>query len=532
MTKYIFVTGGVLSGLGKGITAASIGLLLKNAGYRVTAIKIDPYLNVDAGTMNPYAHGEVFVTDDGGETDLDIGHYERFLGINLSRKNNITSGQIYFSVISKERKGEYLGQCVQIIPHVTNEVKQRIREIARDYSADIVIVEIGGTVGDIEGLPFLEAARQFRFEEGVENTLYVHVALAPVLPNGELKTKPIQHSIQELRRIGIQPDMVIVRSSKVLDSDAKYKIALYGNIPIEAVFSNPDVDIVYKVPLLLHSQKLTKYILNKLNLEYREPDLSGWIELIKNYEEALKTVKIAMVGKYTKVKDSYLSITEAIKHSAAWNRVKPVFVWIEATDIEENESVLNKLEEVDGAVILPGFGKRGTEGKIKAIKFLRENNKAILGICFGMQLMVIEIARNVAGLYNANSSELDPNTSHPIIDLLPEQKNVEMYGGTLRVGARKIFIKPGTLAWKVYGKNEVLERHRHRYGFNDKYREIMERAGMVFSGLSEEGYVEVIELKDYKRFYLGLQAHPEFSSKPLEPSPVFMSFIKDVLEGI
>lgn len=526
MVKYVFITGGVLSGLGKGITAASVAYLLKQMGLNVTAVKIDPYLNVDAGTMNPYMHGEVFVTEDGGETDLDIGHYERFLSQNLSRKNNITSGQIFHSVIEKERKGEYLGQCVQIIPHVTNEIKSRIRDVAREQGADVVVVEIGGTVGDIEGLPFLEAARQMRFEEGVKNTFYVHVALAPVLASGELKTKPIQHSVQELRRIGIQPDSIVVRSSRSLDDEARYKIALYSNVDPIAVFDNPDVDIVYKVPILLHAQGLTRYLAEKLGLEYREPELSPLKEFIEKLENATKIVRVALVGKYTKVKDSYISIVESLRHAAAHLGVKIELGWFESSEIEKTPGLANEVLNYDGVLVLPGFGKRGAEGKILAIRVARENNKPLLGICFGMQLMVVEYARNVAGLENANSTELDPATPHPVIDLLPGQREVDKYGASMRLGSKKIIIEPGTLAWRIYGVREVYERHRHRYGVNEKYLDTLEKAGLRASGLSEEGYVEIIEPVSHDAFYLGTQAHPEFKSRPLSPSPVYLTFLE------
>ncbi|ADV64539.1 CTP synthase [Desulfurococcus mucosus] len=526
MVKYVFVTGGVLSGLGKGVVAASTGLLLKSLGYRVTAVKVDPYLNVDAGTMNPYMHGEVFVTEDGGETDLDIGHYERFLGVELSRRNNITSGQIYHEVISKERRGEYLGQCVQIIPHVTNEIKERIRETAREQGADVVIVEIGGTVGDIEGLPFLEAARQMRFEEGSSNTLFLHVALAPVLASGEVKTKPVQHSIQELRRIGIQPDAVVVRSSRTLDEEARYKVALFGNIPVEAVFSNPDIDLIYRVPLILHREGLTRYVASRLGLEYREPDLSAWESLVEKYSKASRRVKVAMVGKYTRVRDSYISIVEALRHAGIWSDVRVELQWFEATEIEADKSLTSRVLEADGIIVLPGFGRRGSEGKIHVIKAAREAGKPLLGICFGMQLMTVEAARNLAGLENANSTELDPATPHPVIDLLPEQRGIGQLGGTLRLGARKIIIEPGSLAWSIYGTREVYERHRHRYGLNPKYIDILEKAGLRVTGWSEEGHAEIIELKEGKVFYYGTQAHPEFKSKPLKPSPVYKRFIE------
>lgn len=530
MTKYVFITGGVLSGLGKGVVAASTGMLLRRCGYNVTIIKIDPYFNVDAGTMNPYAHGEVFVTEDGGETDMDIGHYERFLGCNLSKKNNITSGQVYLNVILKERRGDYLGQCVQVIPHVVNEIKNQIREVARDYGAEVALVEIGGTVGDIESLPFLEAARQMRFDEGVNNVFYIHVALAPVLPSGEIKTKPVQHSVQELRRIGIIPDVIVVRSSRWLDEEARYKISLYSNVPPRAVYSNPDTPNPYKLPIILHEQEYTKYILEKLNLEYREPDLSDWIEFVNRLDDPVKTIKIAMIGKYTKIRDSYISIIEALKHASAWNRVKVDLVWFEATDVEHNSGNLKILDSVDGAIILPGFGVRGAEGKIQAIRYLRENEKPVLGICFGMQLMIVEFARNVIGLSGANTTEIDPDTPHPVINLLPEQKSIKELGGTLRLGAKKIIIKPGTLAWRVYSASEVYERHRHRYGVNEKYIDVLEENGIVISGISEEGFAEIVEYDSNERFYFGIQAHPEFKSKPLAPSPVYMYFVRYIAE--
>jgi CTP synthase len=531
LTKYVFVTGGVLSGLGKGIITASIGLLVKSAGYTVTVIKIDPYLNVDAGTMSPYAHGEVFVTDDGGETDMDIGHYERFLHVNLSKRNNITSGQIYYSVIMKERRGEYLGQCVQIIPHVVSEIKQEIRNIARENNSDIVIVEIGGTVGDIEGLPFQEAARQMRFEEGVKSTFYVHVGLAPILPSGELKTKPIQHSVQELRRIGIQPDALIARSMRHLDEEARHKLALHSNIPPHGVFSCPFLETSYEIPLMLNDQGFTKYLLEKLDLDARQPDLSEWALFVEKLKNRSKPVRIAMIGKYTKLRDSYVSIIEALNHASAWNNVKPELTWMESTDIEKNPGLINELSNVDGAIILPGFGRRGAEGKIEAIKYLREEDKPTLGICFGMQLMVVEAARNLVGLKDANSSELDPNTPHPVITLAPEQVNVREMGGTLRLGAKKIIIVPGTLAWRIYGAREVYERHRHRYVVNPKYVDVLETSGIKISGYSEDEHAEIIEYKSSELFYLGLQAHPEFKSRPLKPSPVFHEFIKFISEN-
>ena len=424
--KYIFITGGVLSGLGKGVTTASTALLLQSMGYNVTAIKIDPYVNVDAGTMNPYMHGEVFVTEDGGETDLDLGHYERFLGRNLSKKNNITTGKVYLTVIERERRGDYLGQTVQIIPHITDEIKQEIREVSEEQGSDITIVEIGGTVGDIEGLPFLEAARQMRLEEGVENTLFVHVVLVPILTTTkEQKTKPAQHSIQELRRIGIQPDIIVARCPEPLNEESMRKISLYGNVPKEAVFSNYDVSTIYEVPLILKYQGYHKVVAKRLGLEYREPDLGKWEDFIKKLKNPKYYVRIAMIGKYTKLHDSYLSIVEAIRHAAAYESVKPVLKWIEATDIERGKLLVSEvLNDVDGAIILPGFGERGAEGKIKAIEYLRENNIPTLGICFGLQLMVVEFARNVLGLKDAHSTEIKPDTSHPVVDLLSMQRGV------------------------------------------------------------------------------------------------------------
>jgi len=528
MTKYVFVTGGVLSSVGKGVTTASIALLFKAMGFNVTVIKIDPYLNVDAGTMNPYAHGEVFVTEDGGETDLDVGHYERFLGINLSKKNNITAGQIYYAVIMKERKGEYLGATVQIIPHVTNEIKQRIKDVAKEYDADVVFIEIGGTVGDIEGLPFLEAARQMRLEEGFNNVAFIHVALVPTLKaTGEQKTKPVQHSVQELRRIGIQPDVVVARCEKPLDPEARSKIALFSNVPPEAVISNYDVSNIYEVPVILLNQMMHRILAQRLALEYREPDLSPWLSFLEKLSKGLKPVKIAMIGKYTRLKDSYMSITEAVKHSSAYIGVKPIFKWLESTDIENGYVDLEKeLEDVKGALILPGFGKRGAEGKIKAIKYLREQNIPTLGICFGFQLMVIEIARNVVGLNNANSSELDPSTPHPVIALLPSQMEVNTIGGSMRLGAISIKLRKGSKVYEAYGREIISERHRHRYGVNTKYIDVLESAGFIVSGVSldNESVVEFMELNNHLLF-IGTQSHPEFKSRPLAPSPLFMSFM-------
>jgi CTP synthase len=533
LVKYIFITGGVLSSVGKGVTTASLALLFQSMGYSVTVIKIDPYLNVDAGTMNPYAHGEVFVTEDGGETDLDIGHYERFLNKNLSRKNNITTGQIYYSVIMKERKGEFLGATVQIIPHITNEIKNRIKDVAKEDKVDMVFIEIGGTVGDIEGLPFLEAARQMRLEEGFNNTAFIHVALVPSLKaTGEQKTKPVQHSVQELRRIGIQPDIVVARCEKPLSNEAKAKIALFSNVPSEAVISNYDVNNIYEVPLILYEQKIHIILAERLKLPLFYVKLDQWIEFVNRLNRNSRALEIAMIGKYTKLKDSYISIVEAIKHSSAYLFVKPIFRWIESTDIEDNTVKIDELlNDVQGALILPGFGRRGSEGKIKALKYLRENNIPTLGICFGFQLMVVEIARNVLGLEDAHSSELDANTQHPVIDLLPSQQGLDFIGGSMRLGSKSIKLVKGTIVFDAYGTEYVTERHRHRYGVNNKYLDALEGIGFMVSGISvEDSVVEYMELKHH-RFYVGTQAHPEFKSRPLQPSPIYTYFLKQALNS-
>ena len=529
MAKYVFITGGVLSSVGKGITTASLGLLFKSRGYNVTAIKIDPYINVDAGTMNPYMHGEVYVTEDGGETDLDLGHYERFLDTFLSKKNNITTGQVYLSVIQRERRGEYLGQTVQVIPHITDEIKSRIREVARDTGADLVLVEIGGTVGDIEGLPFLEAIRQMRMEEGASNTLFVHVALVPILSTtGEQKTKPVQHSVQELRRIGIQPDAIIARSQRPLEEEARRKIALYANLPPEAVFSNPDVEHIYEVPLVLERQGIADYILRRLDMEQRRPSLDHWEDFVKKLKEASKPVRIAMVGKYTKLKDSYLSIIEAIKHASAHMGIRPILNWYESTAIERGElNPRTPVEENDAVIVLPGFGSRGAEGKIAVIREVIEAGKPFLGICFGMQLAVVAIARYVAGLEGAHSTEIDPNTPYPVIDLLEEQRHVQQLGGTMRLGSYPIKLIHNTLVYRVYGEREIVyERHRHRYEVNPRYLDKLVAAGMDVSGYSlEGGRVEFIELRGY-RFFVGSQPHPEFRSRPMKPAPLFTGLLE------
>ncbi|ALU11804.1 CTP synthetase [Ignicoccus islandicus DSM 13165] len=527
MTNYVFVTGGVLSSLGKGIVTASTALLFKSMGYSVTAIKIDPYVNVDASTMNPFAHGEVFVTEDGGETDLDLGHYERFLNQNLSKNNNVTTGKIYLSVIEKERRGEYLGQTVQIIPHVTNEIKNRIREVSRDY--DIAVIEIGGTVGDIESLPFLEAAREM-WIENYGKVAFVHVALVPVLKTtGEQKTKPLQHSVQELRRIGIQPHVIIARSEKPLEPEAANKIALYSNVPREAVFSDHDVGLIYEVPLILKEQGYDKYLTKILELPYKNPDLSKWEEFVSKLRNAEEGPPIAMIGKYVKLKDSYISIIEALNHASAYIGIRPKLVWVDSEKVEKGKLNASEIaEEVVGGIVLPGFGARGAEGKIAMIKELRERGKGVLGICFGMQMMAVEVARNLAGLEGAHSEEIDPDAPHLVVKLLEDQRYLKYLGGTLRLGARKVKLVKGTKLWEAYGRDEVYERHRHRYDLNPEYIDKLEAVGLKVSAWDENMVIpEGIELEN--QLFIGVQYHPEYKSRPLEPSPIYYYYLEKLL---
>jgi len=529
--KYIFVTGGVVSSVGKGIVAASVGRILQARGYKVTAIKIDPYLNVDSGTMNPYAHGEVFVTDDGGETDLDIGWYERFLDITLSKRNNITTGQVYLEVITKERRGDYLGKCVQIVPHITDEIKRRIRLVAEGNDVDIAIVEIGGTAGDIEGQPFLEAARQMRLEEGFENTLFIHVALVPILKaTEEFKTKALQHSVNELRRIGIQPDAIVARCEKPIDRATRSKIALFGTLPESAVFCSYDVEYVYEVPLILEEQGMGVFITGRLNLSWRQPKLKEWSDIVASMKNAKEEVRIAVCGKYTKLTDSYVSVREALIHAAAYAGAKAIIDWIDVEEFELNPERVNMLSRYDGVLVPGGFGQRGVEGKINAIKYSRENGIPFLGICFGMQLSVVEYARNVCGLEDANSTEVSANTPHPVIDLLPEQRNLENLGGTMRLGGFEILIKPGTLAHKLYNSSIIRQRHRHRYEVNPAYWDILTRAGMIFSGMSEDGRrVEIVELPNHP-YFIATQYHAEFISRPGKPEAAYLGFIRAALK--
>ena len=524
MGKIIFVTGGVLSSIGKGVTSASIGALLESMGYKITFQKFDPYLNVDPGTMSPYQHGEVYVTEDGAETDLDLGHYERFTNVVLTKDNNITAGKIYYEIIKKERRGDYLGATVQVIPHVTNEIKNAIKKIAK--SVDVAIIEIGGTVGDIEGLPFLEAVRQLAMEIGKPNYLFVHVTFVPYVKSaGELKTKPTQHSVKELRAIGIQPDIIIARSEYDIPEEIRKKIALFTNVKESAVISAPDLEYIYEVPLYLSKQGLDKLITQYLELEYRKPDLKKWERIIKILKEAKKTVRIAIVGKYIALKDAYKSLIEALTHAGIANQAKVEIKWVDAENFKEED-----LKDVDGILVPGGFGERGVEGKIKALKYGRENKIPTLGICLGMQMMAVEFARNVLGLKDAHSTEFDPETSAPVIDILPEQKNIQQLGGTMRLGAYPCIILEGTKAYQIYKKKEIYERHRHRYEFNPAYRERFEEKGFIVSGQSPDGRLaEIIELKNHP-WYIGCQFHPEFKSKPFSPNPIFVDFVKEALK--
>jgi len=531
MVKYIFITGGVLSSVGKGVLTASIGKMLQARGLKATAIKIDPYVNVDAGTMNPYIHGEVYVTDDGGETDLDLGTYERFLNTDLCKHNNITTGQVYQTVIEKERKGDFLGKCVQIIPHVTNEIKKRIRYVAKESSWDVVLTECGGTVGDIEGLPFLEAIRQMRLEEGYENTLYVHVALVPILSvTGEMKTKPLQHSVNELRRIGIQPDTIVARCDKMIDKESAAKIALFGTIPENAVFCSHNAPSIYQVPTILDQQGMGAFICKRLQLEERKPDWSSWAQFVDSVLNPKSEVKIALIGKYVGLVDSYVSMNEALGHAGAACQTKVSIDYIQAETLERDANAVKRLKNYGGIFIPYGFGPRGTEGKINAIRFARENDVPFLGVCLGFQLAVVEFARNACGLENATSTELNPETPHPVIDLMPEQINVENKGATMRLGVHKIVITENTLARQLYGLGTIFERHRHRWEVNPKYWNTLNKNGMVFSAKSEDlRRMEILELPD-RFFFLASQFHGEFKSRPGRPDGEYYGFIKACLD--
>jgi CTP synthase len=528
--KYVFVTGGVVSSLGKGITAASLGRLLKARGLRVQVQKFDPYINVDPGTMSPYQHGEVFVTEDGAETDLDIGHYERFIDENLSRNANHTSGSVWYAVIRKERKGEYLGSTVQVIPHITNEIKERIRRVAAASDADVIISEIGGTVGDIESLPFLEAIRQFRREAGPENVLYVHVTYVPFIDAaGELKTKPTQHSVNELRRIGIHPDVVVCRSRDHLSPDIREKIALFADVDAHAVIANEDVSDVYLVPHALRAEGLDALVCEKLGLPGGDPDLGEWDELVERIGEREGAVEIALVGKYVKLQDAYLSVHEALKHAGIHHGCGVRVRWVDAEGMSLEEAAA-ELERADGVLVPGGFGSRGWEGKIVACRVARERGIPYLGVCLGMHVAISEFARHVCGLDGANSTEMDPETPYPVIDLLPEQKAVEDLGGTMRLGAQAVDLAEGTRAQGAYGDSVVHERHRHRYEVNNRYRPQLVDAGLVVSGTYQAGrLVEIIELPDHP-WFVASQFHPEFKSRPTRPAPIFRDFVGAALE--
>ncbi|GKU23294.1 CTP synthase [Clostridium folliculivorans] len=524
-TKYVFVTGGVVSSLGKGITAASLGRLLKNRGMKVSIQKFDPYLNVDPGTMSPYQHGEVFVTDDGAETDLDLGHYERFIDENLTKNSNVTTGKVYWSVISKERKGEYLGGTVQVVPHITNELKNRVYRVAKEKDIDVVITEIGGTVGDIESLPFLEAIRQIKYEVGRENVCFIHVTLVPYLGKaGELKTKPTQHSVKELTGIGIQPDIIVCRAEKPLSDDIKNKIGLFCNIDGRSVIQNLDAEDLYEVPLMLHNEGLDKLVVEKLSLGCCDIDNTQWSQMVDRIKSLSKVTKIALVGKYVELHDAYISVVEALNHGGLHNDSKVEIEWINAVDVTA-DNVGTLLSGVDGVLVPGGFGDRGIEGKIEAIRWARENKKPFLGICLGMQCAVIEFARNVLGYTGANSSEIDPETSYPVIDLMPEQKDVEDLGGTMRLGLYPCKLEEDSFSKVAYSDSLIYERHRHRYEFNNEFRSSIADAGMRIAGTSPDGrLVEVVEIADHP-WFVAVQYHPELKSRPNRPHPLFKDFI-------
>jgi len=524
-TKYIFVTGGVVSSLGKGITASSLGRLLKSRGIKVGVIKCDPYINVDPGTMSPYQHGEVFVTEDGAETDLDLGHYERFIDINVSRLCNVTTGQIYGAVIAKERRGDYLGGTVQVIPHITNEIKESIHRVAREQQPDVVIVEIGGTVGDIESLPFLEAIRQLKSDLGRDNTMYIHVTLVPFLhAAGEAKTKPTQHSVKELRSIGIQPDAIVCRSERPLSREMEEKLALFCDIDKEAVIQAVDAQSIYEVPLGLEAEGLDDIVIERLNLNCGQADLAEWNDIVAKIKNPQGCIRVALVGKYVELPDAYMSVSESLRHAGIHHNVAIKIDMIYSGELENGKTPEELFKDTDCILIPGGFGDRGIEGKIKAIRYAREKGIPLLGICLGMQLAVVEFARNVVGL-DANSSEFNIDVPHPVIDLLPEQKNISNMGGTMRLGSYRCKVQQGTKAALAYGEEIIDERHRHRFEFNNEYREQLTKAGLVISGLSPDGrLVEIVELQDHP-WFVGCQFHPEFKSRPNRAHPLFRDFI-------
>jgi CTP synthase len=526
LPKYLFVTGGVMSGLGKGIVTSSVAKLLQLSGVEVTCLKIDPYLNFDAGTMNPYTHGEVFVTDDGGETDMDLGNYERFLNRDMTRANNITTGQIYKKVIDDERHGRFLGKSVQIIPHITDEIKRRIRALAEKEEVDVLVVECGGTVGDIESLPFLEAFRQMRIEEGHSKTLFLHVSLAPELSVvGEMKTKPTQHSVQEMRRIGLQPDVVVIRGSRSLPQEAREKISLFTSVPLDGVISDPDVESIYQVPRLLEREGVLKPILRQLGLRSRL-SMRAWNTVADRFIDHQLTVRIAMVGKYANLADSYVSVNQALSQAGAVNGATTRISWIESEEIEKDESKLDLMDAYDGVVLPQGFGGRGVEGKIAAANKARVSEIPFLGLCYGFQLASVSFARHVLGLKGANTTEADPATPHPVIDLLPEQRVVTDLGGTMRLGGHDVFIKKPSRAFELYKTERIRERHRHRYELNQKYMKRFEEKGMKYTAFSDNGRrAEVLELEGHP-FYMATQYHPEYVSRPERPEPIYVAFVE------
>ncbi|MGN0370374.1 MAG: CTP synthase [Butyrivibrio sp.] len=529
--KYVFVTGGVVSGLGKGITAASLGRLLKARGYSVTMQKFDPYINIDPGTMNPIQHGEVFVTDDGAETDLDLGHYERFIDENLTKRSNVTTGKIYWSVLSKERRGDFGGGTVQVIPHITNEIKSRFfRDDFSSNDTKIAIIEIGGTVGDIESQPFLESLRQFQHDVGKENAILIHVTLIPYLKaSQEMKTKPTQASVKELQGMGIQPDIIVCRTELPLDRAIRDKIALFCNVPSSHVLQNLDVDVLYEVPLAMEEEHLAEVACECLHLDCPEPDLDEWKAMCEAWKNPVKSVKVALVGKYIQLHDAYISVVEALKHGGVANSTSVEIKWVDSETVTD-DNVSEILGDVSGILVPGGFGDRGIEGKISAIKYARENKIPFLGLCLGMQLSIVEFARNVVGYHDAHSVELKPDTSHPVIHLMPDQEGIDDIGGTLRLGAYPCVLDENTKAYQVYGKKEISERHRHRYEVNNDYRNVLVENGMVLSGISPDGrIVEMIELKDHP-WFLATQAHPELKSRPNRPHPLFKGFIEASLK--
>lgn len=532
-TKYIFVTGGVVSSLGKGITAASLGRLLKNRGYKVTIQKFDPYINIDPGTMSPYQHGEVFVTNDGAETDLDLGHYERFIDIDLSQRSNITAGCVYWNVINKERKGDYLGSTVQVIPHITNEIKQNVYRLGEEQGADVVITEIGGTIGDIESMPFIEAIRQVKKEVGRNDVIYIHVTLVPYIgAAGELKTKPTQHSVKELRGIGIQPDILVCRSEKTITPELKEKLALFCDVEPQAVIQNKTCSSIYEVPLMLQEEGLDSIVMKKLDMDPRPADMEEWKKMVYKIANPKREITIGLVGKYVALHDAYLSIAEALGHAGLETDTKVTIDWIDSEQLDDPSVDITKvLGHLDGVIVPGGFGNRGVEGKIRTIQYVRENKIPFLGICLGMQTAVMEFARNVAGLAGATSGEFDEHAKHKVIDLMPDQVDVDNKGGTLRLGSYPCVNVEGTKAYQVYGTKEVEERHRHRYEFNNDYRDILTEKGLVISGTSPDGrLVESIEIKDHP-FFVGVQAHPELKSRPIHAHPLFRGLVEAVINN-